>query len=383
MSAIFVFGTLRHLPLLQAVAGEMPAAEPAHLADHVAVHAVSETGEAMDFPIIAPRAGARAEGLLLHPGAKARARLDAYERAFLYETAPVQVETARGRVTADHYVPRADVWRGGADWSLADWAQSRGALTTQAAVEVLALLAHHPAEAVRARYVMLQAHLAARNAAQERHAPTLVRRKPQPGDVELLERRSPYVWFFGVEEQDLRFRRFDGSYSAPVRRAGFVMADAVSVLPYDPVSDKVLLVEQFRFGPHLRGDPNPWSLEPIAGRIDPFETAEEAARREAEEEAGVQLGRLISCGQVYLSPGAVSETIETFIAPVDLSGVAARIAGLACEDEDIRVHILPYARVIALLKAGELNNATVQVAVHWLAQKRPALRAAARRAAAG
>ena len=141
MSAIFVFGTLRHLPLLEAVAGARVAAEPASLADHVAVHAVSDGGEEMDFPVLVPRSGARAEGLVLHPDPRARARLDAYERAFLYETAPVQVDTARGPVTAAYYVPRVGVWRGGADWSLADWARLRGALTTEAAAEVMALLA--------------------------------------------------------------------------------------------------------------------------------------------------------------------------------------------------------------------------------------------------
>ena len=380
MSAIFVFGTLRHLPLLQAVAGEMPAHRAAELADHVALHAVSATGEEMDFPILAARKGGSAQGLLLQPSPEARARLDAYERAFLYDTAPLRVDTADGPVDAEYYVPRPGIWQGGAAWSLEAWAQTRGALTTEAAAEVLALLALHPAEAVRNRYGMLQAHLASRHRAQERSAPTILRRVPAPGDVVPIERRSPYAWFFGVEEQDLRFRRFDGSYSAPVRRAGFVMADAVSVLPYDPVTDRVMLVEQFRFGPHLRGDPNPWSLEPVAGRIDPFETAEQAARREAEEETGLVLDRLIPCGQVYLSPGALSETIETFIAPVDLSAVEARIAGLASEDEDIRAHVLPYAKVIALLKAGELNNATVQVAVHWLSRKRPGLRALARKA---
>ncbi len=45
-------------------------------------------------------------------------------------------------------------------------------------------------------------------------------------------------------------------------------ADAVTVLPYDPVRDRVLLIEQYRFGVHMRGDPRPWVLEPVAGRID-------------------------------------------------------------------------------------------------------------------
>lgn len=99
-----------------------------------------------------------------------------------------------------------------------------------------------------------------------------LRRRAGPEDVQVQTRTEPYAGFFAVEVQDLRFRRFDGTVSAPVNRAGFVSGDAVTVMPYDPVRDRVLLIEQFRFGPHLRGDVNPWQLEVIAGRIDAGET---------------------------------------------------------------------------------------------------------------
>ena len=44
---------------------------------------------------------------------------------------------------------------------------------------------------------------------------------------------------------------------------------------HDPVRDRVLVVEQFRMGPYARGDRHPWQLEPIAGRIDGGESAEQ------------------------------------------------------------------------------------------------------------
>jgi nudix-type nucleoside diphosphatase (YffH/AdpP family) len=112
-------------------------------------------------------------------------------------------------------------------------------------------------------------------------APATQRRVAVPGDVAVLTRAERFAGFFAVEEQGLRFRRFDGALSDPVNREAFVSGDAVTVLPYDPVRDRVLLIEQFRVGPHLRGDANPWQLEAIAGRIDDGETAEATAIRKA------------------------------------------------------------------------------------------------------
>ena len=77
-------------------------------------------------------------------------------------------------------------------------------------------------------------------------------------------KRQVYKGFFSVEEYDLSYEKFDGSHSEIVTRGALVSSDAVIVLPYDPVSDRVLLVEQFRTGPYVNGDTNPWVLEPIA-----------------------------------------------------------------------------------------------------------------------
>ena len=59
-------------------------------------------------------------------------------------------------------------------------------------------------------------------------------------------KRQVYQGFFSVEEYDLSYKKFDGSHSEVVTRGALISSDAVIVLPYDPVSDRVLLVEQFR-----------------------------------------------------------------------------------------------------------------------------------------
>lgn len=206
--------------------------------------------------------------------------------------------------------------------------------------------------------------------------PTLarLRRTPAPGDVQPETRRQPYAAFFAVEEQTLRFRRFDGGLSAPVLRAGFVSGDAVTVLPYDPARDRVLLVEQVRFGPHLRGDANPWQLEAIAGRIDEGETPEAAARREALEEANLILTDLRPIAGYYPSPGAMTEFLYSYLALVDLPDSAAGQFGLAAEDEDIRAHLVGFADLMDLCTSGEIANAPLLLSALWLSGQRAKLR---------
>lgn len=204
--------------------------------------------------------------------------------------------------------------------------------------------------------------------------PARLRRTPLAEDVQIAARAEPYAAFFAVEEQTLRFRRFDGGLSAQVLRAGFVSGDAVTVLPYDPARDRVLLVEQFRFAPHLRGDVNPWQLEAIAGRIDAGETPEAAARREALEEANLTLTGLLPIAGYYPSPGALTEYLYSFLALVDLPDDAAGQFGLAAEAEDIRAHLVDFADLMALCTSGEIANAPLLLSALWLSGQRAKLR---------
>lgn len=183
-----------------------------------------------------------------------------------------------------------------------------------------------------------------------------------------------HAGFFSVDVYHLRHRRFDGSLSARLTREVFVVGDAVTVLPYDPVRDRVLLIEQFRMGPFGRGDPLPWQLEAIAGRIDPGETPEEAARREAVEEAGLVLGRLEKVAEYYPTPGAVAEYLYSYVALCDLPDGVAGVFGAEDEGEDILGHLLPFDRVVEVMEAGEIGNAPLLLTLLWLQRERARLR---------
>jgi nudix-type nucleoside diphosphatase (YffH/AdpP family) len=213
-----------------------------------------------------------------------------------------------------------------------------------------------------------------RSRGPERASPVSLGTPLGAGDVEIVERRHAYARYFAIEEHLLRHRRFDGGQSDMLERAIFTSGDAVVVLPYDPRRDAVLLIEQFRAGPWARRDPRPWRLETVAGRCDRNEPPEATARREAREEAGIELGRIERIAAFYPSPAIMSEFITAFVGEADL-GAAGGVFGLPEEHEDIRAQVVPLAAALAAVENGEIDTAPLMLALGWLEKHGPRLRA--------
>lgn len=226
-------------------------------------------------------------------------------------------------------------------------------------------------DAIAARLGTMMTRAIARLRARGDEAPRRLR--AGSGEVRVEECRQPYTGYFAVEERRLRHRRFDGRISEPLERSVFTSGDAVTVLPYDPRRDAVLLIEQFRAGPHARGDRLPWCLEAIAGRCDALETLEETVRREAREEAGLMLGRLERVLGYYPTPAIAAEHITAFIGEADL-GREAGLFGLADENEDIRAFVVTRAEAEAALASGEVNNGPLAISLLWLSLNAERLR---------
>ncbi|OYU19758.1 MAG: tellurium resistance protein [Rhodobacteraceae bacterium PARR1] len=316
--------------------------------------------------------GAGVPGVLLTLEEGAFARLDHVMRS-------LGGQPLSATVQVDGQAQAARVWCGtdsaGPASAAPDW-HPAPALTDAlraALPDILALMDHDPARIAR-RLVPMLVRAASRLRAGTDPAPHSLRRQPMPGDVQVQAHRQPYASFFAVEEMDLSFRRFDGSLSPVVNRAAFISGDAVTLLPYDPRRDRVLLIEQFRPGPFVRGDTNPWSLEAIAGRIDPGETPEQAGRREAMEEAGLTPGALLPVAGYYPSPAAKIEYLYSYVALCDLPDGIEGVFGVEGEAEDIRGHLIPFDRLMALVASGEVGNGPLILSALWLQRERSSLR---------
>lgn len=194
-----------------------------------------------------------------------------------------------------------------------------------------------------------------------------------PGDAEVLERETAWAGFFRLDVLRVRHRLFEGGWSEPVRRELFVRGPAVVLVPYDPWRDRVVMIEQFRIGA-LDVPGSPWHLEFVAGIAEPGEAPEDVARREAEEEAGLQPDPVEFLHRYQVSPGGNTEEILVYAGCVD-SDRADGVHGLAEEHEDIRVHVVDLSVALAALTVGEVRNAAAIIGLQWLALHREGLRA--------
>jgi len=187
-----------------------------------------------------------------------------------------------------------------------------------------------------------------------------------PRRVVVMATERVFDGFFKLDRVTVSYERFDGSMSAPVNRLVFERGDSVAVLPFDRERRTVILVQQFRYPAYLRDGPG-WLWEIVAGMIEPGRDAEEVARSEALEEAGYSLGELKHAMTVYASPGASSERIHIYLAPVVAHQHVGRGGGLLQDGEDILVRTFELNEALAMIEDGRVVDAKSVLALQFLA----------------
>jgi 8-oxo-dGTP pyrophosphatase MutT (NUDIX family) len=114
----------------------------------------------------------------------------------------------------------------------------------------------------------------------------------------------------------------------------------------------ILLLRRHRFVV----DSHDWEVP--AGRLDPGESPEDAARRETAEETGWRPGRLRSLGFFHPAPGAVDQTFHLFEAH------GAEQVGEPDEDEAPVVEWKPEDEVRRMLRDGSITDGLSLVALY-------------------
>jgi len=180
-----------------------------------------------------------------------------------------------------------------------------------------------------------------------------------------------YSGFFQVQRIHLTHDLFSGGQSPTLVRELLERGHAVAVLMYDPAQDAVVMVEQFRIGA-VHDKKSPWLFELCAGIIEPGEDVVQVAHREAQEETSCKILELETITEYYVTPGGCTERITLMCAKVDVRQVGD-ICGVETEGEDIKVHVVPAADLLA--DVFQHDSATVIIALQWLAVHRKRLQA--------
>lgn len=193
-----------------------------------------------------------------------------------------------------------------------------------------------------------------------------------PSKFDVIARDRAYEGFFKMDVFTLRFELFRGGMSPEIEREVLIARQSVCCLPYDPVRDEVVLVEQFRTAAYAAGEEFPWMLEAPAGLMEPGEDAPETAKREVGEETGCTVSALDYAGPLLSSQGALSERTNVFIGRAATEGVGG-IHGMESEGENIRVLVLPFDDAMALFNSGKIQSAFGAVPLLWLSRHRERL----------
>ena len=200
---------------------------------------------------------------------------------------------------------------------------------------------------------------------------------PHRPDVVIEAENRVWPGRFPLDLVKFRHRRFDGAMSATRTWELWRRGQAAALLPYDPIADAVVLIEQFRF-PALAAGQEPVLVELPAGLCEDDEDPAETIRREMLEEMNLRADRTERIGGFLLTPGGADEYCHLYVGrvvapPADGEGIAGH-GGEAAENEDIRIRVWDAEDVIQAAFAGAFTNSVTAIALFWLASKRNGLR---------
>lgn len=169
-----------------------------------------------------------------------------------------------------------------------------------------------------------------------------------------------------LKKYDVRFTRSDGSVQEFTRET-YDRGHGATILLYNSEENTIILTCQFRLPALVTGHEEDL-IEACAGLLDERD-AISAIRQEAEEETGFDLGEVTKIGEIYMSPGSVTERLHFFIAPFSHSMRTGEGGGVRHEGEDINVLEVPFTEAITMIDDGRIIDAKTIILIQHLALK--------------
>jgi nudix-type nucleoside diphosphatase (YffH/AdpP family) len=164
------------------------------------------------------------------------------------------------------------------------------------------------------------------------------------------------------------FRRRDGSWQT-ISRETYDRGNGATILLFNRERKTVLLTRQFRFPAFVNGCQDGMLIEACAGLLE-NQQAEEAIRRETEEETGYHLGPVTKLFEAYMSPGSVTEKIHFFTAEYDALSKTTEGGGNAAHGEEIEVLELDLEEALKMIEIGEIQDGKTIMLLQYVKLKR-------------
>jgi nudix-type nucleoside diphosphatase (YffH/AdpP family) len=143
-----------------------------------------------------------------------------------------------------------------------------------------------------------------------------------------------------------------------------------AVLPYDPERRVAMFISECR--PPVLREGADRMIEVIAGALD-GDDPPECARREALEEAGLQLSRLEPVAETWATPATSTERVTSFLARYSRADRVSAGGGLDEEAEHLRVFEIPLRELRDRMDAGEIQDAKTLLLLQALRIREPVL----------
>ncbi len=128
--------------------------------------------------------------------------------------------------------------------------------------------------------------------------------------VKILENKVLSDQFYVLRRYTFERVERSGEMVTQIREV-YDRGNGAAILLYSRAAKTVILTRQFRMPTFVNGNPTGMLIECCAGLLD-SDNAEEAIRRETEEETGYKIGVVEKVMEAYMSPGSVTEILYSF-----------------------------------------------------------------------
>ena len=185
--------------------------------------------------------------------------------------------------------------------------------------------------------------------------------------IRILEKKLLSDNWYKLWRYTYEMLRPDGA-TQTLQREAYDRGNGATILLYNTEQKTVVLTRQFRLPTYVNGNPDGLLIETCAGLLDQ-DDAEQAIRRETEEETGYKIDDVQKVFEAYMSPGSVTEILYFFVAAYTREHKVNEGGGVSHEQENIEVLELPFAQALEMVASGEIKDGKTIMLLQYAALK--------------